>query len=261
MERKYRAFICYRHLPLDTAVAQKLHKMIECYRIPKDLQKNGQKQLGLVFRDRDELPLSSDLSRDIYTALDNSDFLIVICTPDTPKSLWVRQEIEHFINVHGRERIITVLAAGTPDESIPDCITTVHGTDGVTHIEPLCAYLVDENPRKVLWNLRSEFLRLAAALIGCPYDALKQRHKRYRMMQAMWSKAPSFMTEDTGGSVKRCSAAPTMQPGCTAEAAGSPCASRSAPLSSFCPTAKIPTAPRRNRKAKRNSARILQTES
>lgn len=196
MDRKYCAFISYRHLPLDTAVAEKIHKLIEHYRVPKDLRKNSQSSIGLVFRDRDELPLTSNLTADIYTALENSDYLIVVCTPDTPKSLWVRQEIEHFIKVHGRERILTVLAAGTVAESVPDCITTVYDTDGKTvlqRIEPLCAYLVDDMPKKVMRNLRSEFLRLAAAIIGCPYDSLKQRQKRYRAQQAMWAMGAVFL--------------------------------------------------------------------
>lgn len=188
MERKYAAFISYRHLPLDMAVAEKLHRLIERYRIPRDLRKNDEKHLGLVFRDRDELPLSSNLKQDIYDALDHSEYLIVICTPDTPKSLWVRQEIEYFIRVHGRERVLTVLAAGTPGESIPDCITTVYAEDGTTvleRIEPLCAFLADDRSGKVLRNLRSEFPRLVAAILGCPYDSIIQRHKRYRTQRAM----------------------------------------------------------------------------
>lgn len=183
MERKYTAFISYRHKPLDIQVAEKLHTMIERYRIPKALRKDGRKHLGLVFRDRDELPLSNNLTEDIYDALDHSEFLIVICTPDTPKSLWCQREIQYFIDHHGRDRILTVLAAGTPEESIPEIITTIRGEDNETvvgHLEPLCAYLVDESERKVLKNLKEEFLRLVAAILNCPYDNLKQRQKRYR---------------------------------------------------------------------------------
>ena len=185
MENKYTAFISYRHLPLDGEVAQRLHKLLERYHVPKDLRKNGKKELGRVFRDRDELPLTSDLTQDIYEALDSSEFLIVICTPDTPKSLWVQREIQHFISVHGRSRVLTVLAAGTVEQSVPECITTVYGEDGavVDRVEPLCAYLVDENRDQVLENLKSEFLRLVAAILGCPYDSVVQRHKRYRMRQ------------------------------------------------------------------------------
>lgn len=186
MDKQYTAFISYRHCPLDMAVAEALHKRIEHYRVPKDLRKNGQKHMGVVFRDRDELPLSNDLTQDIYEALDNAQFLIVVCTPDTPKSLWVDREIQHFLEKHGHDRILTVLAAGTPEESIPKRITTIYGPDGETvvgEVEPLCAFLVDENERKVLRNLRGEFLRLAAAILRCPYDALRQRQKRYRTRQ------------------------------------------------------------------------------
>ena len=183
MAKNYTAFISYRHCPLDTAVAESIHKRIERYRVPKDLRKEGQKNLGVVFRDRDELPLSNDLTQDIYEALDNARYLIVVCTPETPKSLWVDREIQHFLLHHSQDRILTVLAAGTPEESIPRRITTVYGPDEETvvdQVEPLCAYLVDENEKKVLRNLKSEFLRLAAAILECPYDALKQRQKRYR---------------------------------------------------------------------------------
>ena len=79
MANNYIAFISYRHLPLDTAVAEKLHKSIERYRVPKELRKSaGQKYLGRVFRDKEELPLSNDLTQDIYEALDASEFLIVV---------------------------------------------------------------------------------------------------------------------------------------------------------------------------------------
>lgn len=179
----YIAFISYRHCPLDIRVAEELRKTIEHYRVPKDLRKDGKKTLGKAFRDRDELPLSSNLTKDIYDALDEAPFLIVVCTPETPKSLWVRREIEYFIQKHGRERVLSVLAAGTPEESFPDILTNVYDTDGVTvleRVEPLFAFLVDEDEEKVLKNLKAEFLRIAAALLECNYDALKQRHKRYQ---------------------------------------------------------------------------------
>ena len=179
MGEKYAAFISYRHL--DMEVAKRLHQQIERYRIPKELRKNGQKYIGKVFRDKDELPLTNDLTQDIYDALDNSEFLIVICTPETPKSLWVQREIEHFISVHGRNRVLVVLAAGTMEESVPEQITTVYAEDGTVldHIEPLCADFVNEDPE----SLESEFLRVMAKLLECPFDTLKQRHKRYQAQQ------------------------------------------------------------------------------
>lgn len=203
MPRQYAAFISYRHRPLDIAVAEKIHKSIERFKIPRDLRLEEKKNPGsvftnwdgqpfegnlLVFRDREELPLSNDLTADIFEALDHTKCLIVICTPDTPKSLWVRREISYFIEKHGRNRIVTVLAAGTPEESIPKEITTVYAADGITVLEeyePLVAYLTADSKKKVLKNLDKELLRLCAAILGCPYDSLRQRHKRRKMRQTM----------------------------------------------------------------------------
>ena len=210
MVREYAAFISYRHKPLDMAVATKLHKSIERFKIPKDLRREARKNPGevftnwetmpperlLVFRDREELPLSNNLTADIFDALDNAKCLIVICTPDTPHSLWVRREISHFIEKHGRERIITVLAAGTPEESIPKEITARFAEDGVTVLEeyePLVAYLTADTQRETLKKLDKELLRVCAALLGCPYDSLKQRHKRRKMQQALAVAAAAFL--------------------------------------------------------------------
>lgn len=192
MPRKYAAFISYRHKPLDIAVAKKLHKSIEQYRIPRGLQKDGKKRLGIVFRDRDELPLSNNLTEDIFEALDNTEHLIVICTPDTPKSLWVRREIQHFLEKHGRDRVFTVLAAGTPEESIPKEITTRYAEDGVTVLEeyePLCANLAEVPEKKVLRELDKELPRLYAAMLGCPYDQLVQREQKRRIRRILTASA------------------------------------------------------------------------
>ena len=211
MPRQYAAFISYRHRPLDIAVAEKIHKSIERFKIPRDLRLEEKKNPGsvftswegqpfegnlLVFRDREELPLSNDLTADIFEALDHTKCLIVICTPDTPKSLWVRREISYFIEKHGRNRIVTVLAAGTPEESIPKEITTVYAEDGITVLEeyePLVAYLTADSRKKVLKNLDKELLRLCAAILGCPYDSLRQRHKRRKMRQTMIAISAAFL--------------------------------------------------------------------
>lgn len=180
-QRNFKAFISYRHCPLDMAVAKRVQNLIERYRIPRHLRKGEEKRLGLVFRDESELPLSSNLTDDIYEALDHAEFLIVICTPETPKSLWVAQEIDYFIRTHGRERILVVLADGTPEQSLPPALTHVYREDGsvLSMIEPLCANLVAENQQSVLKKLNLEFIRLVAAMLDVPFDALYQRRKRY----------------------------------------------------------------------------------
>ena len=183
MERSYIAFISYRHLPLDMWTAKHIHRRIEHYVIPKELRKNGQKKIGYVFRDQDELPISSNLNANIQEALDRSEFLIVICTPETVKSRWVLGEIDYFLKHHARDHILAVLADGTPETSFPPQLTEGPSSeDGspMERIEPLAANIVADGKAKREKLFLTESLRILAALIGCPYDALYRREIRYR---------------------------------------------------------------------------------
>lgn len=61
---KYSAFISYRHIEPDKTVAKKLHSYIESFHIPAAIKaSSGRQRMGRVFRDEEELPLSSDLER------------------------------------------------------------------------------------------------------------------------------------------------------------------------------------------------------
>ena len=186
MERRYKAFISYRHLPLDIWAAKKLHRRIERYVIPKELRKDGQKKLGLVFRDQDELPLASNLSASIETALDRSEFLIVICTPETVKSQWVLREIDYFLKNHDRDHVLAVLADGSPAESFPLQLTELRGENGevLDRIEPIAANIAAPTRAKRERLFQVESLRILAALIGCHFDELYRRALRYRRRRA-----------------------------------------------------------------------------
>ncbi|MBQ2675117.1 MAG: TIR domain-containing protein [Prevotella sp.] len=181
--REYVGFISYRHLKQDSAVAVKLHRRLEHYRVPSDLVQNKDKRkLGYIFRDNDELPVSSNLSDNIYEALDHSHFLIVICTPETPKSLWVQREVEYFLQHHDRDHVLAVLVEGKPEESFLKAMLEVKDSEGnvVDYIEPLAANLTEDKGFEKRRQFRKESLRIIATLLGCPYDDLYQRDRRYR---------------------------------------------------------------------------------
>lgn len=89
----YDAFISYRHTDLDKFVAENLHKQLEAYRMPADVmkkRKSMKNRVERVFRDREELPLTSNLNDPIMTAIHNSDWLIVICSPRLRESVWCK---------------------------------------------------------------------------------------------------------------------------------------------------------------------------
>lgn len=135
-------------------------------------------KIGKCFRDEDELAASHSLPDSIREALAASRTLIVICSPETQESPWVRREIEMFEQLHGRERIICVLAAGSPEESIPPILKTrmLPDANGILRempAEPLAADLRPEAKAK----RKAELLRIIAAVAGCSYDDLRQRER------------------------------------------------------------------------------------
>ena len=183
--RKYKAFISYRHKPNDMKTAKAVHQLIEHYRIPAEIaEKHGitDRRFGRVFRDQDELPLSDDLSSNITQALDASEYLIVICTPDLPQSVWCKREITYFLEHHPRSHVLAVLADGTPETSFPDSLTHAYDPDTketVELVEPLAANICGAaGPDMKLLN--KEIFRLYAAMIPCAFDDLWQRERRYQ---------------------------------------------------------------------------------
>ena len=95
----YDAFISYRYVQRDREWAQWLIEALEAYRIPQALQAQGlPPRLKKIFRDVDEVPASSDLNDAIKQGLVDSRFLIVVCSPYTPRSKWVEREIQISLN-------------------------------------------------------------------------------------------------------------------------------------------------------------------
>ncbi len=184
---RYNAFISYRHSELDMFVAKQVHRRLETFRVPRKVQKaTGVKNIKRVFRDQEELPIGSDLGDNISTALQESEFLLVICSPRTPQSYWVQTEIKTFISMHGRENVLAILIEGEPNESFPpELLTDEKGNP----VEPLAADVRGKDMREVKKKLRTEIMRLAAPLLHCSYDDLRQRHKERQMRRAF-----AFMT-------------------------------------------------------------------
>ena len=119
-EFRYAAFISYRHVEPDCQWAKWLHSELETYSVPKPLRSRGiPARVGRVFRDEEELAASADLSASIDEALAQSACLIVICSPRTPESEWVNQEVVRFRELGRGERILALLIEGEPRLSFP----------------------------------------------------------------------------------------------------------------------------------------------
>ena len=116
---QYLAFISYRHIKRDQKISLQLRKYLESFHLPASSPIPKRRK---CFRDTDELPTSTDLGTDIEHALEKSDYLIAVCSEEYVTSKWCLREIEVFIELGKKERILPVLVSGHPDVSVPEAI-------------------------------------------------------------------------------------------------------------------------------------------
>ena len=186
----YNAFISYRHADLDSSIATHIQNKLEHFHVPHKLRKKlKHEKITRIFRDKDELPITSDLTETITNALRQAEYLIVICSTNTKESFWVKREIRTFLQTHSSDKILTVLCNGEPTEVIPEELLTIEkeyvDENGFSHrvkvpVEPLsCDYRLPRSAAD-----KEELPRLASALLGCSYDELQRRRRQYRIRRA-----------------------------------------------------------------------------
>jgi tetratricopeptide (TPR) repeat protein len=192
----YRAFISYSHA--DKQLAQRLHRAIESYPIPGKLigkqtaVGKTPRRLRPIFRDREELPASGDLSAELTAALQGSMFLIVVCSPAAARSRWVNEEIRQFKQFHGDGRVLALVVDGEPHasdipgshhlECFPEALRWRIGPDGKLSdvpAEPIAADL-----RREADGRRLATQKLIAGLTGLKLDELVRRETQRRIAQA-----------------------------------------------------------------------------
>lgn len=185
--KKYWAFLSYSHQ--DTKLCEWLHRELETFPIPKRLVGRDSREgkipprLFPVFRDRDELPGSAELGKNLTEALLQSRYLIVICSPAAARSRWVNEEIRQFKMMGGEGRILALIVDGEPNaadkpnsgllECFPEMLKyRVDASGNLTGqpVEPIAADIRRGRETKSI-----ALLRLIAGLLGVPFDELRQR--------------------------------------------------------------------------------------
>ncbi|HTF88335.1 MAG TPA: TIR domain-containing protein, partial [Planctomycetota bacterium] len=176
--KRYRAFISYSRA--DARIATRIHRGLERFRVPHDFAKDGSRRLGRFFKDDDELAGSEHLGAALNGAIDDSEHLIVIASPDAARSRWVNQEIIRF-KLRRRTKVLAVIARGWPDSgnSATECFAPalLRAVDARGHLTdergdpPLAPDLRAESTLRVI-------VRLAAGLLDVPFDSLWKREKR-----------------------------------------------------------------------------------
>src|SRR6202035_3642069 len=79
------------------------------------------KTLRPIFRDREDFSAGHSLADQTVKALEASQFLIVICSPNAARSKYVDEEIRRFKALGRAARVIPVIVDGEPGDPKCEC--------------------------------------------------------------------------------------------------------------------------------------------
>ncbi len=103
---KYQAFISYKRDP-DLKIAEALQSAL--HRIGRPWYKPYAVR---VFRDKTDVELSHKLWGTIQQGLEQSEYLILLASPQATQSHWVQKEIEWWVNNRSLEKLLIILTNG-----------------------------------------------------------------------------------------------------------------------------------------------------
>ena len=143
-----------------------------------------------IFRDREDFSAGPSLAAATIAALEASQFLIVVCSPNAAKSEYVNEEIRRFKEFGRSQFIIPVIVGGNPgegdDQCFPPALRFKVGADGALTAEreePIAADARDSGDGKALATGK-----VVAGLLGIGLDEIIRRAERERRRRTrFWS--------------------------------------------------------------------------
>ena len=174
--KEYFAFISYQRE--DERWAKWLQHKLEHYKLPSNL--NGRtdfpKAIRPIFRDASELT-PGNLPRQIHEALEQSKYLIVVCSPRSAHSEWVNKEIETFISMGRTANVIPFIIEGA-----------AFSKDSKDECFPLALRQLPEEQEILGANINemgrdAAAVKVVARMFDVKFDSLWQRHEREQRRQ------------------------------------------------------------------------------
>ncbi|HET9517112.1 MAG TPA: TIR domain-containing protein, partial [Actinoplanes sp.] len=189
----FNGFISYSHAAdgrLAPAIQQGLHRLAKPWHRRRALW---------VFRDQTGLSVTPALWKSIQDALDNSEYFVLLASPEAARSQWVNREVTHWTDTKSAERILPVVTDGVWEwdpargDFTADSTAVPAALRGVFTEEPLYLDLRwARNDRQV--NLRHSRFRDAIAQLAAPMHGLSKdelegedvrQHRRAQRLRAV----------------------------------------------------------------------------
>jgi hypothetical protein len=105
-KRKFDAFISYSR-KTDLIFSEKLQHYLQIFAKPW-----YKSRILRIFRDKTNIRPSPSISTELKVAIDHSSFFILIASPGSAASEWVKNEIAYWLENHTTEQFIIILTGG-----------------------------------------------------------------------------------------------------------------------------------------------------
>ena len=171
-EYYYFAFISYKRE--DEKWAKWLQKKLESYSLPSFIHKENPglpKKIRPVFVDKSELS-GGILKTEIENALDSSKFLIVVCSPNSAKSVWVSKEVQFYIDKNRERSIIPFIIGGVPNAKNPDDECFPESLKNISVDKELLGININEMGRE------AAVIKVISYMLNVKFDRLWQRYRK-----------------------------------------------------------------------------------
>ena len=188
-ETDFFAFISYS--TKDTREAKRLHRRLEYFKTTSasDADKPGQRKKYRPFKPSFFAPYEiqpGGLTEELKNRLRHSRYLIVVCSPNSAASEWVKWEIEYFISLGRKDKIYLFIVDGVPncEDSRKDCYGPFIRKSGLGG--HLGANIHEKVYRLPYLNRERAYIQLITKLLDIEFDTVWQRHKRRMMMRLLY---------------------------------------------------------------------------
>ena len=179
--------ICVVSARSDEQIANSLADSIRKYRLPSGVASSqDDTDYRRILLDTQETPFDEK----VREQLDNSRFLVLLCSPDAKNSAPLNQRLNAFYQTHDRDQMIAVIVRGEPEESFPESfierklvqhiLPDKRVIERMETIEPIAADLRADTEKRRKQLLQYETIRIVASVMSLHPDDLVRRMQTRR---------------------------------------------------------------------------------
>ena len=202
MEANYKYFAFISFQSADAKDAVRLQHAIESYRLPAVLckQDNVPRCVKPLYCYLNDMHAGEELMQELKAPMEQSRYLIVVCSPHSANSVYVNSGIDYFVSLGRRSRIIPVIVNGVPysGNSETECFPEALRRHFPKHADPQQDHsILGINIRETGVSRRKAYdramLMVVARILQLDFDGLLLRDKQRHLKRVIIATLLSLM--------------------------------------------------------------------